>query len=707
MTTANNCPQCGNELSSNASPEGLCPRCLLAFAAEGYTEQTGNNSIETASAQAMVEKESLIGQILDEKYRLDKVLGRGGMGKVYQATHLGTERLVAVKVIAPELMSNDMFVKRFKREAKTAGSLRHPNVVNVTDFGTANVGSEQIAYLVMEYLDGCSLGDMLREKGRLSLEFAVDILEQICSAVDEAHKHGIIHRDLKPENIWLEQNERGGYNVKVLDFGLAKIYDSAPSNLTYRKAIQPSTSRDFSEAVTKLQFVKITDEEKRCVSVESKTDQARDLQVADANGPTVAGMVIGTPLYMSPEQCRGMKLDMRSDIYSLGVIAYEVISGETPFTGDVRSIIKQHIEASPPPLKEKCPEVPESVAALVMSALVKNPQSRLSSAAAFANALRVRAESTGSVIRQAIALCNDHFFILLRVSLLGNIPALIVSIIGLLSVVLITLKVLPPLAWAITNLFVLMFLVTSIFLIPVINAGQIGPITAHFLVTPLLPVKIYPVFNKFKKRLRPLMTTKLRYHSSEISKPLPFTQTIFIVIGLAIGAAIKAWLEFESVFFAILFFLIFSSVILIFFFIQGLKASTYKEEASSKKFPFWLFASVVMMEGLEGQAALNRSNVLSTRLPRAAKTSLFCIYFIWVTSILLIFSFTGLFIDQFLPELKLPPFHLFFIGSPFIVLFNIFFNPLIGVLHTLNYFKVRQAGGETPKEILQQYKNLI
>src|SRR4026207_2059252 len=168
--------------------------------------------------------EHYVGHILDEKYRLERLLGRGGMGAVYLATHLGTARYVALKLITPQFMRNEEFVERFKREARAAGRLRHPNVVDVTDFGFAEVTTgEPVAYLVMEYLDGCTLGDVLAEEERLPLEWVVDILEQVCSAVHEAHEQGIVHRDLKPDNIWLEPNRLGGYRVKVLDFGIAKL----------------------------------------------------------------------------------------------------------------------------------------------------------------------------------------------------------------------------------------------------------------------------------------------------------------------------------------------------------------------------------------------------------------------------------------------------------------------------------------------------
>ena len=147
---------------------------------------------------------NLIGQVIDGKYRIERQLGKGGMGTVYLATHIGTERPVAVKVIVPQFMERAEFVERFRREARAAGRLRHPNVVDVTDFGIAEMAGSRVAYLVMEYLDGCTLGEILDEEKKLPLGWSIDILEQVCSAVHAAHEQGIIHRDLKPDNIWLE-----------------------------------------------------------------------------------------------------------------------------------------------------------------------------------------------------------------------------------------------------------------------------------------------------------------------------------------------------------------------------------------------------------------------------------------------------------------------------------------------------------------------
>ena len=252
------------------------------------------------------------------------------MGEVYRATHLGTKRTVALKVIHPQLSAHDQFVARFRREAEAAGRLRHPNVVDVTDFGIAQTKSGPVAYLVMEYLDGCTLAEIVAEEGVLPIAWVIDILEQVCAAVEEAHRAGIIHRDLKPDNIWLEPNGRGGYTVKVLDFGLVKLGD------------HEEIGRGFSRINADLSVV----------GEESATlIKTNDSVAQQDEGLTALGSVMGTPYYMSPEQCRGERLDTRSDIYSLGVVAYRLLTGETPFTGSPQELIDLHKTAEPPPIR--------------------------------------------------------------------------------------------------------------------------------------------------------------------------------------------------------------------------------------------------------------------------------------------------------------------------------------------------------------------
>ncbi|HKY06185.1 MAG TPA: protein kinase [Blastocatellia bacterium] len=406
----------------------------------------------------------LPGRTLDGKYHLDKLLGQGGMGAVFLATHLGTKRPVALKVIAPQLMGNEEFIERFRREAEAAGRLRHPNVVNVTDFGFTSSGSVNLAYLVMEYLDGGSLADMLKERDRLPLGFVIDIVEQICLAVSTAHEQGIIHRDLKPDNIWLQPDQRGGYNVKVLDFGLAKLHDAAPSgeadlaeadpaiaatqfanqaetvraahnigatNLQRAEeteveaatqiqqpvAAQEEQTQLFDntsanatdlEAATQLQPPSRPDNERTNRLAHNSTPIAIDLSHGSASNLTRVGAVMGTPLYMSPEQCRGDLLDMKSDIYSLGVIVYQMLAGAPPFSGDMSELIIKHTNERPASLIEKRNDIPKSVSELVMSALAKDPARRPANAALFAKALRAAAESDLHIIQEGRSYFYNH-----------------------------------------------------------------------------------------------------------------------------------------------------------------------------------------------------------------------------------------------------------------------------------------------------------
>ncbi len=292
-------------------------------------------------------------ELLDDKYQIEQLLGQGGMGAVYRATHLGTKRTVAVKLIHPQLSTHDQFVARFRREAEAAGRLRHPNVVDVTDFGFAQTSNGPVAYLVMEYLDGCTLAEIVAEEGALPIQWVIDILEQVCSAVEEAHRAGIIHRDLKPDNIWLEPNGRGGYTVKVLDFGLVKLGEADHAPATAPQTIVPSTST-ATEAETRLHPT--TEDHTTLIRTptgltDSRTPKNRTSQegrlapafsgTQDEN-LTAVGSVMGTPFYMSPEQCRGEQLDTRSDIYSLGVVAYRLLTGETPFKGSPEEVIELH-----------------------------------------------------------------------------------------------------------------------------------------------------------------------------------------------------------------------------------------------------------------------------------------------------------------------------------------------------------------------------
>ncbi|MCO6509806.1 MAG: serine/threonine protein kinase [Aridibacter famidurans] len=411
--------------------------------------------------------QALVGQVLDGKYSIEKPLGKGGMGTVYLATHIGTGRPVAVKVIAPDFMERAEFVERFRREAQAAGRLRHPNVVDVTDFGfSGTTEGPEVAYLVMEYLDGCTLGEILDEEKQLPVAWTIDIIEQVCSAVEEAHRQGIIHRDLKPDNIWLEPNQRGGYTVKVLDFGIAKLEETQLANAAMgRYSDQPGRGEtlvgEAQETLADNEGATVVEEGSRTLVSENETlalgngnsdpeldfesarrkevnlesgtaimgssDASSDPSIAgrgtvvedgvqstdrsDRTTPSTAaltrmGAVLGTPLYMSPEQCRGERLTSGSDIYSLAVIVYQMLSGRLPFEGNYVEVMEGHKHAAPPPLDAK--KVKRKLRETVMTSLAKSPEDRPQSAEVFANKLRANSEGLGSLFTRALSIFGER-----------------------------------------------------------------------------------------------------------------------------------------------------------------------------------------------------------------------------------------------------------------------------------------------------------
>ncbi|HKQ75382.1 MAG TPA: serine/threonine-protein kinase, partial [Blastocatellia bacterium] len=287
----------------------------------------------------LVQVDTMIGTVLDGRYRLDKMIGEGGMGDVYRATHIHIDTEFAVKLLKPDFVANQTAIKRFRLEAKAAGRIHHPNAVRVTDFG---VTPERIVYLVMELVQGQSLRSLMRNEKRLDYMRAVNIVRQICGAVDAAHRGGVIHRDLKPDNILIEKVQ-DIERVKVLDFGIAKLK-------------------------------------------ETKTDAFL----------TQAGTIIGTPQYMSPEQCQGKPLDPASDIYSIGVLLYEMLSGSVPFDGEsVLQVVYDQLHAPPRQLRERAPDVPEPITQVVMRALEKEPADRQSSAIQLSDELKQAVEMAG------------------------------------------------------------------------------------------------------------------------------------------------------------------------------------------------------------------------------------------------------------------------------------------------------------------------
>ncbi|MCK6548556.1 protein kinase [Myxococcota bacterium] len=281
--------------------------------------------------------DSLVGTMLAGRYRIDRVVARGGMGRVYSATQLPLERRVAVKVLAPksDTTSDPHFVRRFFLEASVCARLSHPNIVTVHDYGEADDG---LLFMAMEYLDGPTLATVIKEEGALAPERVLSIAMQVCRGLREAHGRGIVHRDLKPGNIILlrSADEDTSELVKVLDFGLVKVFEPEPD-------------------------------------AGGTGSLARDLADFDL---TRAGIMLGSPRYMSPEQIRNEPLDPRTDIYSLGVILYQMTSGRAPFNGKTSvDILHQHMHQAPAPIDGCAPEL----AAVIFRCLSKAREERYSS----------------------------------------------------------------------------------------------------------------------------------------------------------------------------------------------------------------------------------------------------------------------------------------------------------------------------------------
>ena len=354
----------------------------------GGWQQRIINELRTSAGKASPGPDRMIGRLLDGKYEIEALCGRGGMGAVYRATHVGTGRRVAVKVIAPELAGNSEFIERFRREAKTIGLLRHPNIVNVTDFGVTGEGAQTVTYLVMEYLEGNTLAEWMKDRGPIPINEAIAILSQTCSAMNEAHRLGILHRDLKPENIWLEPTGQNGSNVKILDFGIARMQNIFAFD-------EFETLPEFREPVIHHQPFSITEGETLRLNY-------------TAQQMSRFGSMMGTPKYMSPEQCRGERLDKSSDIYSLGVIAYQMLTGEVPFTGTTPELLMRHRETDPAPLREKRRALPNKIDEVVRQALAKDQNARPATAGAFAFLLQLHSAGNHWVHLQTGALNRKY-----------------------------------------------------------------------------------------------------------------------------------------------------------------------------------------------------------------------------------------------------------------------------------------------------------
>jgi hypothetical protein len=282
----------------------------------------------------------LTGELVAGRFHVGQRIGKGGYGEVYLAEQVSMGRRVALKILSMDLADDPRVIERFYREARQTSQLTHTNTVVCYDFGEDR--ALQVLYLAMEYLNGCSLLDVLGGEGALSPMRTLGIVEQIAASLSEAHERGIIHRDLKPANIMLVSREGNTSFVKVIDFGIAMIFN-----------------------------------------------QAQQEQQADNPRLTRSGMVMGTPHYMAPEQIKHQPLDHRVDVYALGVLTFEMLIGKRPFVGATPiEIMRKHLEAQPPLLHEVSPHLPPSLSALISWAMAKRPGDRPQSVVEFANAFR-------------------------------------------------------------------------------------------------------------------------------------------------------------------------------------------------------------------------------------------------------------------------------------------------------------------------------
>ncbi|CAN5842014.1 hypothetical protein BH18ACI4_BH18ACI4_10380 [soil metagenome] len=312
-----------------------CPACRRCFPDDiNHCPQDGD-----------VTTHSLLGEpILDARYQLEKRLGQGGMGVVFQARHIFLKTAHAIKVILPDLVGNDpMLVTRFRQEALAAAAIRHPNIIAVTDFGVVR---GTMPFLVMEFVNGKSLQDMLAEEGTMPPARALEIINAIGAGVAAAHKQNIVHRDLKPLNIMVQHNVPISEGLKILDFGLAKI----KSGELLGSFVQAKTSG-----------------------------------------------LMGSPFYMAPEQWSDEEPDSRADVYSLGIILYQMLAGDVPFKGfSIPSSMKKHLTQPPASLQSLGIAVPPRIEAVMRHALEKDVETRIPSVSDFLNELRAAVNSSGA-----------------------------------------------------------------------------------------------------------------------------------------------------------------------------------------------------------------------------------------------------------------------------------------------------------------------
>ncbi len=322
-----------------------CPTCRKRYADSVTTCEVDGDGLLPNEAFSGVDIDLAEGLAVGE-YRIEKKIGEGGFGCVYKAVHPLIGKAAAIKVLNRQYSSNPQMVSRFISEARAVNQIRHRNIIDIFSFGSLEDGRQ---YFVMELLEGMPLDGYLKERGRLPPEDALPILRSVARALDAAHAAGIAHRDLKPENVFLSFDDEGGIFPKLLDFGIAKL-----------------------------------------LANESGTGAGA------AGQRTRTGTPMGTPYYMSPEQCRGKNVDKRTDIYSFGVMCHELLTGKLPFEGDdLMDLLIKQTTVQPPSMSSVCPELPASLDAPVLRMLEKDPEKRPASLTAAVDELTRAAKDGG------------------------------------------------------------------------------------------------------------------------------------------------------------------------------------------------------------------------------------------------------------------------------------------------------------------------
>jgi serine/threonine protein kinase len=311
-----NCPHCGVPIADGSRFCGACGRTISSTQEVSHAGQPSSSTAEAPS---------LIGREIAGRYRVRAKLGEGGMGAVYKAEQMSLKRTVAVKLLRPEVASSQLLLARFNAEAQAVAKLSHPNTVNIYDFGQDHDGT---LFIAMEFIEGKSLRQVIHTEAPLPLRRTLNIASQIAASLVDAHTASIVHRDLKPDNVMLQERGKQRDVVRVLDFGIAKL-----------------------------------------------RDEGRQTQMA----MTQAGDMLGTPQYMAPEQIRAEHIDGRTDVYALGCILYEMLTGRLPFEGTtVMALLSKHLTEQPMPPSARRPELnlPPAIDQLVLAAMAKDPNAR-------------------------------------------------------------------------------------------------------------------------------------------------------------------------------------------------------------------------------------------------------------------------------------------------------------------------------------------